>query len=41
MKTYDLLNLRQEVGGHWTVEFAGGTQAGPDATEALKRSVAE
>ncbi len=36
LKTYDLLNLRQEVGGHWTVALAsteGGTASEPEGSE--------
>ena len=27
LKTYDLLNVRQEPGGHWTVALAAGNNA--------------
>lgn len=29
LKTYDLLNLRQDAGGHWTVALAAPKEAGP------------
>ena len=28
LKTYDLLSLRQEAGGHWTVALAAPKEAG-------------
>jgi hypothetical protein len=34
LKTYDLLNLRQEQGGHWTVALAAAKETGEDSATA-------
>jgi uncharacterized protein (TIGR00288 family) len=34
LKTYDLLSLRQELGGHWTVSLARKSESGSPAGEA-------
>lgn len=35
LKTYDLLNLRQEQGGHWTVALAVTKETGEDSATAI------
>lgn len=41
LKTYDLLNLRQEAGGHWTVALAPSKESpgGEPANETLSKAV--
>jgi uncharacterized protein (TIGR00288 family) len=34
LKTYDLLNVRQEQGGHWTVALAASKETGEDSATA-------
>lgn len=38
LKTYDLLNLRQETGGHWTVGIAGANELTLNASQAHESS---